>query len=630
MFFLNLTLFQLAALAGGASLFALALYLLDRSRHRQVVSTLLFWASASRPVQTARRRHIRQPLSLILQLLGIILLSLAIAEPHIGNPFNRRGAHILVLETSAWMGAGVGGRTLMSHAHDQALRWLRTVPGTDRVMLIRADSLATPATPFEDDHSRIQTAIERSEPGSTSLDLGEALRFARRTLAVQRVSGDITFIGSGRVGRDADLPTAADAAAVRAVLIQDNVENSGIRRISLRRSAMDASQWDVLLNVRHYGAKHRAATIAVWFNQSPVGAKRLQLNPGEDQEVSFSFHSTSRGVLQVRLSPPDNFPDDDRAELQVPADSSLAVTVYTRRPDLLRPFFVSAGRVLPVFRLPEQFRADDKGLVVLDGFRPGARPENDTIWIDPPAGNSPVSIARTVGAPKGMRWTSSPLSAGLRSHDADLGSVSIFRAGEGDIVIAEVEDGPILLARPGLKKTVVIGFDPTKSGLRYQISTPLVFANILRWMGPETFRQSDVTALPAGFVSANLETRPSAGELRVVRADGSSLPFTLDGKTLRFFAGSRETIRAIAPQQESVFSLTLPAMWSAKWEPPSGAPRGIPSRRASALPIPPQIWPWLAALGGGCLLAEWIFYGRGRQRGRVHSLKASRSLRRAS
>ena len=62
------------------SAFAVALYLLDRSRRKQVVSTLRFWVAAEQPAIAARRRRINQPWSLILHLLSMALLLLAIGQ----------------------------------------------------------------------------------------------------------------------------------------------------------------------------------------------------------------------------------------------------------------------------------------------------------------------------------------------------------------------------------------------------------------------------------------------------------------------------------------------------------------------------------------------------------------------
>ncbi|HUA63134.1 MAG TPA: BatA domain-containing protein, partial [Verrucomicrobiae bacterium] len=79
MFFLNLSLAQFLAVFGAVSAVSIALYLLDRSRRKQVVSTLRFWVAAEKPAVAARRRRIQQPWSLLLQIAGMGLLLLAVA-----------------------------------------------------------------------------------------------------------------------------------------------------------------------------------------------------------------------------------------------------------------------------------------------------------------------------------------------------------------------------------------------------------------------------------------------------------------------------------------------------------------------------------------------------------------------
>src|SRR5215468_4129287 len=99
--FLNLTLGQFLATFGVVAAFSIALYLLDRTRRRYVVSTLRFWVTPGQPAPVSRNRKIRQPLSLLMQLLGMALLLLALAEFQFGDSLHKRRDHVLILDTSA-------------------------------------------------------------------------------------------------------------------------------------------------------------------------------------------------------------------------------------------------------------------------------------------------------------------------------------------------------------------------------------------------------------------------------------------------------------------------------------------------------------------------------------------------
>src|SRR5437879_27805 len=215
MFLLNLTFAQFATLLASVSGVVVALYLLDRSRRKQTVATLRFWVAAEQPTEVARRKRIQQPLSLLLQLISLCLLLLAIAQLRLGREGTTPFDHVLILETSAWMGArttartqGSPPRTLLDEAQTRARAYVRALPSGDRVMLVRADALATPATGFEANRRKVEEAIAASEPGATALNLEQAFDFARQIQSLSaRRAGEVVFVGSGRVSE-------TDAAAL--------------------------------------------------------------------------------------------------------------------------------------------------------------------------------------------------------------------------------------------------------------------------------------------------------------------------------------------------------------------------------------------------------------------------------
>src|ERR1035438_4078214 len=255
MYFLNLTLFQFAALFGSISAVSVALYLLDRARRKQVVSTLRFWVAAEQPAVAARRHRVQQPWSLILQLVSMALLLLSIAQLRFGAPLQAGHDHVIVLDTSAWMAARSGNRTLMDLARQSARQYLRALPAGDRVMLVRADALATPATAFDPDRRVSAAAILSSEPGSTALNLDQALAFARHVQSqTGRRAGEIAYIGPGLPAVHHPVPAAAAPPRnLRLLLVPDAIENCGLRKIGTRRSATDPNTWDIYVSAHNYG-----------------------------------------------------------------------------------------------------------------------------------------------------------------------------------------------------------------------------------------------------------------------------------------------------------------------------------------------------------------------------------------
>jgi von Willebrand factor type A domain/Aerotolerance regulator N-terminal len=622
MYLLNLSLFQVLAVFGAISAVSVALYLLDRSRRKQVVSTLRFWVAAENPVAASRRKHIQQPWSLLLQLLGMGLLLMAIAQLRFGSPDQAGRDHVVILETSAWMGARSGGRTLMDAARDRARRSIRALPARDRVMLVRADALATPATAFEPGRAKIEQAIRESEPGSTALNLDQSLAFARHIQSQQgRRAGEIAFIGAGRTAASDAAATAAPRN-LRAILIPDAVENCGLRKIGMRRSATDPDLWEIYISVRNYGSKPKTVTVSLNFGlpdpatRTPAGSEKATIAPGAEAEKAFQYRTASAGILGVYLTPHDAFPADDHADLELPAQPSLAVTVYSNEPDLLKPLLASTPRVTAIYRKPAEYRATDGGLVILDRFVPPQKPAADSIWIDPPAAGSPIPVRSQVSGVAFGGWDSTqPEAAGLRTKDFKLEHATVFEAAPGDAKIGLVDAGPVIVARDGKPKIVVLGFHPALSAMRYELATPLLFANLLRWNSPELFQRLEISGGSVGAVKLAMDPAASGNSghnVKVLGEDGKTLPFTVHDNAIDFFAGSPGEVRVTAGDREYMYSLTLPELADAKWKPPASAMKGIPAF-APVLSAARDVWPVLALLGALCLLTEWVLYGRFRR-----------------
>jgi hypothetical protein len=625
MFLLNLSLAQFLGMFGAVAAVSVALYLLDRSRRRQVVSTLRFWIVADRPAPAARRHRVQQPWSLVLQLAGMGLLLLAVAQLQLGTPAPTGRDHVVILETSAWMAAKSADRSLMDTARQRARQYVQALPARDRVLLVRADALATPATPFEPDHAKVLAAVQASGPGATALNLDQALSFARHMQnQAGRRAGEIVFIGSGRTtGRD--LATAPPAPRnLRVIPIPDSIENCGLRKIGVRRSNSDPDVWEIYVSAHNYGSAPHTVSLSLEFGtpqaagRVAIGFSRTTVKPRGDAESLFQFRTTAAGILAVDLGPHDAFPADDHAEIELPAQPMLTVTVYSREPELLRPLLSATPRIAAVYRTPEEYRPGDRGLVILDRFAPPQRPSADSIWIDPPADGSPIPIRLTVHQAPFTAWDPDhSVSAGLRTKDLKLERSSVFETAISDVRVGEVSAGPVIVARDGKPKIAVLGFHPQLSAMRYELAAPLLFADLLRWVSPEIFRHVEIGGASVGSVKLAMDEdfAVDSESVKVTAEDGSALPFTLHGRTLEFFAGAPGSVRVTAGDREYLYSLTLPQLGDVKWEPPADARQGIP-HFAALLESAKDVWGWLAVLGAAALLAEWLLYGRFRRGGR--------------
>jgi hypothetical protein len=631
MSFLNLSLGELLGIAGAISAAVVALYLLDRSKRKLIVSTLRFWTGVDVRTQFQHRRRIQQPWSLLLELISLFLLVAAIAGPRLGLIDNSGRDHVLILDTSAWMGSqNARGQTLLDEARQSALAYLKALPKRDRAMLVRADALATPATAFESDHQVVENAIRQSQPGASALNLAQAFEFAQRAQKLQsRRAGEIVFAGAGRVPEE-QATLAALPSNLRILPVSMPRENVGIRKVGLRRSPGQPDVWDIFVVVRNYGVREHDVDLALQFAQSPAGEKLLRLKPGAEEQAAFAYKTRAAGYLEARLNVKDALPQDDRALIELPAQASLRVAVYSEQPELLRALVAANPQVQATFETPERYSPDVKAdVVVLDHFAPAAAPRAGSLWIEPPVRGSPIPVGGQRANVRLEKWRDdTELGEGLRTQDVVLESAETFEPASGDIVVAEAAAGPLVVARENKSgKMVAMGFNPGRAPMKYQLAAPLLMANILRWMAPGAFRRWEVQASAVGTVRVEVEKGIDPASVRVLDENRRPLPFTLNGDTLQFFSGAPGEVSVQMGDRELVYSLTLPDVAEAAWTPPAGVRRGVP-RAPLESAAATDLWPWLALFGGLGLLIDWLLYGRNRVlRARSSRMAAPLSVR---
>ncbi|HZQ56142.1 MAG TPA: BatA and WFA domain-containing protein [Bryobacteraceae bacterium] len=616
MFFLNLTageFFGLLAALGGI---ITALYLLDRTKRKKVVSTLRFWTPALRAEEQQHRKRMRDPWSLLLQLLSLVLLLLAIAQTEWGSRERHGRNDIILLDTSSWTAEQSGQGSLLDREKIAVRRYLARLPARDRVMLVRADALATPLTPFTPDRTVVLNALSAAAPAYSALNMRQALAFAREAKDWSGgYNGEVVYVGPELVGQeDANRQAVTN---LRVLPIPADRENCGIKRLGVRRGDEDPDSWEAAITLKNYGFSRKTVRLQMQFAQTPFASRTFVLGAQQEIGAEYKFTTRTAGQLTARLEPGDALAADDTVSLELPGSARLRVAVFSNRPDVLRPLLEANHRLFVKYFAPSAYAPRPQAdVMILDEISPASKPEIASLWTMPDPEASPLPVTAMVSNAVVKSWhPETALASGLHEKEMRLASSEVFQTFEGDLPVASVDKGPVVVARPGSAgrpRLAEIGFDPFNGDLRFEVTTPLLFANLLQWLAPESFRELDGLADHVGAATIALNPQEAAAHLRVTDQQGFAVPFTVRAQTLQLFTPRPSVVRVVSNNRERVLSLTLPDVAEIEWHPPQTAKSGLPpvTRTAAAL----DLWKWFAVLGAICLFVEWVLFGRERFR----------------
>ena len=629
MFFLNLTAGEFFTLLGALGGLITLLYLLDRSKRRKAVSTLRFWTAGVAVEQQQSRRRMREPWSLILQLLSLVLMLLAIGQLQWGSRARRGRDHVLLLDTSAWSAERKSQGTLLDAEKRVAGEYLATLQPNDRALVARAGGLTAPATPFTSDHVRLLRAIAESTPGYSSFNAEQALAYARQAQASSGGEpGEIVYIGpkliSDQDGNPPNLPN------LRILPVAATRENCGIVSLSVKHPGEDTNTWQAFMTIRNYGSESRTLRVKTEFAGTQFAPRTVAVKAGETQAIEYNFVTNAAGQLTAKLLSPDQLPSDDSATLYLPRDNTLRVIAYTSRAEFLKPLLSLNPRLSAHLAEPEEYVAKPAAdVMIIDRFSPPAPPQIPSIWIQPPPGRAPIPVKATIGQPFVSTWNpQGQLTAGLRARELPVAEAEVFETFQGDTAVASAPEGPIIVVRPahdGVPQTAAIGFDPFAGELRFRVTTPLLLANLLRWLHPDAFQEWEIAARQVGAAALPLERDEDADTIRIADEQGRAVPFAVRNHTLQLFVSQPSVIRVQSEHRTHVLSLTLPDVAAYNWKTPPETAEGIPASRFGRSAF--DLWRSLAVAALFTLLLEWMLFGPRKRRARGTTATAANSQR---
>ena len=131
------------------------------------------------PISQPRRRKLREPWALLAQVLFLLLLILALANPRWGVTFEGRSV-VIVFDTSIWSQVRpAGGTPWIDRERAEAQRILNSLPAGDRVLTAsRGNSDAPPILPFTTDRAALRRAVAGVQASSGTADVPELSKWA--------------------------------------------------------------------------------------------------------------------------------------------------------------------------------------------------------------------------------------------------------------------------------------------------------------------------------------------------------------------------------------------------------------------------------------------------------------------
>jgi uncharacterized membrane protein len=585
------------------------------------VSSVLLWAPALRDQQASAlfQRLQLDPLFL-LQLLALVLLTVALARPTLTLQGKGADRVILVMDTSASLKARDLGGSRFREAQNRAVALLEEAGSGAEVMVIEAGVQPNIRMPFGRDGNRARRAIFGMQAHDQPNNLREAIRTALALVPAvdPRVRIHVLTDGAFDAGMVGEFPDPR----VRWVSVGGGSRNVGITQFAIRKSYYGIYDFQAFLSVTNFSDERMTFPLVLRIDDQPVSEQTITLDPQVKRNVIVPFSLQGGGRVRAEAGVRDDLEADNVVYGIIPEPRKLKVLLVTGGNLFLEKALKADPQVVLETKEPAEYGGGmgSYDVVVLDGASPAKIGPGRFVLVNSLPGDVPIESLGTMEQPVILDWA--------RSHPVmrfvDLSKVGVEEAlrvrplAAGKTLLESV-GGPLLfLLEEPQRKAVFAAFDLFRTDLPLRVAFPLILSNSLRWLHPVGLEGSDLMVTAGSPFLLTVEhgveeatVRDPEGRSRRAEITRGALSFVQTDRVGMYSMnlGSREVrfaVNLLDATESNIRPQTLPVA-----PPPTAAGNG------ELFAYQRELWQALLALAILTLLLEGFLYWRRQTAGRL-------------
>ena len=589
-----------------------------RLRRREVrISAVYLWEELLRERRsTLGMSKLLRSLLLLLQILGIALLTFGLADPFALLPSTKEGHIVLVLDASASMRSLSKGEERFAQARELALDLVQRLHPKSEMAIIYANSHPSLKVPFTADRTLLRQALESLSATDEPGDLPKAVQLGRSLMGRER-TGEVLVISDDSDPHLSDL-TAGDAP-VRTLQVTGGERNVGITRFEVRPRVNRPGDYEILVNVANFSRQPESFDLGLSLNRKTLRRTHYTFEAGERQTLIFPYTGPANGVAEAVLELNDDLSVDNRAATVLSDRLPIWILLVSQGNYFLENLLASHANasVNVVDSIsPSSFEQQVLGnhIVILDGLEPPPLHFGNFLLINTSAPNLPITVKGTADAPPVVDWDpTDPILRSVQLRDLQVRQAQVVEVGEGVKPLLYANGSPIISSvDTGHLRAVHLGFDLLESDLPLRVAFPVLMSNILEWLSPQhgTFVSHQVQAGTPYRI--DLEALTTEVSLRKPSGDWIKVPVTENPLVLRDTSEvGIYTVKVGKKTQRFAVNLVSQAESDILPKPVERRADSLLVAGSSAQePVKQPLWPYFVVFAFGLTLVEWYFWCR--------------------
>lgn len=513
------------------------------------VTNLFLWQHVIREKKGGIRiQKLIRNLPLLLQIIAVILASIALADPLWFHTSSIKGNVILVLDTTASMKTLTNQRTRFELAKEKAVSIVDEMPKDSEMLVIEAGRKPRLISDFTGNKNNLKEMISNIGPTDASGKIEDALTLAISFLDPER--DDWIFPVTDGAGHSPAYFSEVHRK-IKPVFFTGGDRNIGITKFEFRQELDISDRYEIMLEVKNFTNNPVLCPVELKIDNKVFIKQTVGLKGLEKRLLVFPYSGVMAGTAQAELALEDDLDIDNKAYSVLNTTEEIWVMLVTKNNFFLEkilevyPNFMinSFDQIIPS-SWKDQIKRHD--IVILDRVNPPAADQGNYLLIKSFSPSIPLKYIGETENPQVLDWNrKTPVLKGLNPSGLTIESAAIVEAKKELLPIIESENtGLMYLYENKDLRAVYLGFDLAKTDLPLRIAFPVMMNNIFQWLHPEKLRFS-ASQIKAG-TPFDIHLEPASKSFSILPPSGKWKKYEVSTNHYRYDATYKTGIYTIS------------------------------------------------------------------------------------
>ena len=499
MHFLNPSAFYLLAFLP----IVVLLHFLKLRRQRHVVPSVMLWLEAIEDMKAnVPFQRLRNSLLLPLQILFLLIVVGGVARPALRQLGGLSEQSIVIIDTSASMGATDLGGTRLDAAKAEALKLINQLGAAGQMMIMDTSGPRhNIRQAFTSDTEKLRQAIENLSVVHTPTPLKAVFDSVAVYASVPgaQVAQNPDAVGVVFISDNfGTLPNSANPIQLQKIGLGNRSENIAIVQFSVTRALTPPNRYQVLVGVQSFADTPKEFQVRLGIEgKSFFEDESVILPPKETTSILFFLEDDERfygQVVTARLDIDDDLPVDNVASaiLHPPPTWKVLLVSDRNQPPLSAILKTDPHVILNQVQTSDYHGTGGNDILIFDQFVPDPLPEGNVVFLNP-IGGLPFMPTQESSQPTQVigQHPTHEVMRDVSLIDLEVKASLRVQLPLWGIPLIETNQTPLIwLGEQDNQKVVVFGFDPFDldvSNFATSIpSAPILMSQFLEWLGAAT------------------------------------------------------------------------------------------------------------------------------------------------